>query len=107
VSKLTLLPVETLRTGGWNAYNPSRTMTSAQTATNSHRHLYIGGKFEPQAGTGSISVLSASTEEVIGSVPEGTAQHARHSIAVGARLRLPNAQNGCASWLLLSRNAPN
>src|SRR5579862_8335033 len=55
-----------------NAYNPSRTMTSAQAATNSHRNLYINGKWEPQAGAGSINVLSASTEEVIGSVPEGT-----------------------------------
>src|ERR1700692_2387412 len=47
-------------------------MTSAQAATNSHRNLYMGGKWEPQAGIGSINVLSASTEEVIGSVPEGT-----------------------------------
>ncbi|HEX4594838.1 MAG TPA: aldehyde dehydrogenase family protein, partial [Bryobacteraceae bacterium] len=47
-------------------------MTSAQATTNSHRNLYIGGKWEPQAGAGSIDVLSASTEEVIGSVPEGT-----------------------------------
>src|ERR1700724_4654517 len=47
-------------------------MTSAQAATNSHRNLYINGEWKPQAGTGSIDVLSASTEEVIGSVPEGT-----------------------------------
>ncbi len=37
------------------------------------RELYIDGKWQPQSGNGSIDVLSASTEEVIGSVPEGTA----------------------------------
>src|SRR5216684_1635502 len=47
-------------------------MTGAQPKTNFHRDLYIGGKWQPQAGTGSIEVLSASTEEVIGAVPEGT-----------------------------------
>src|SRR5579864_5935306 len=55
-------------------------MTSAHAATNSHRHLYIGGKFEPQAGTGSINVLSASTEEVIGSVPEGTPEDVNRAV---------------------------
>ncbi len=47
-------------------------MTGAQTKTTHSGELYIGGKWQPQAGTGSIDVLSASTEEVIGSVPEGT-----------------------------------
>src|SRR5260370_26512927 len=46
-------------------------MTGAQTKTAHAGELYIGGKWQPQAGTGSIDVLSASTEEVIGSVPEG------------------------------------
>src|SRR6266404_601207 len=49
-------------------------MTGAQPKANFHRELYIGGKWEPQAGNGSIDVLSASTEEVIGSVPEGNAE---------------------------------
>ncbi len=48
-------------------------MTGAQAKTTHSRELYIGGKWEPQAGSGSIDVLSASTEEVIGTVPEGTA----------------------------------
>ena len=47
-------------------------MIGAQTKTTHSRELFIGGKWQPQAGTGSIDVLSASTEEVIGSVPEGT-----------------------------------
>src|SRR5882724_9456855 len=36
-------------------------------------HLFIDGKWQPSSGSTSIDVLSASTEEVIGSVPEGTA----------------------------------
>jgi betaine-aldehyde dehydrogenase len=48
-------------------------MTGAQPKTAHARELYIAGKWTPQSGTGSIDVLSASTEEVIGSVPEGTA----------------------------------
>src|SRR5580700_6213635 len=47
-------------------------MTGAQPKTTHSHELYIGGRWEPQSGTGSIDVLSASTEEVIGSVPEGT-----------------------------------
>src|SRR5579859_5605333 len=34
--------------------------------------FFIGGRWQAQSGTGSIEVLSASTEEVIGKVPEGT-----------------------------------
>jgi acyl-CoA reductase-like NAD-dependent aldehyde dehydrogenase len=48
-------------------------MTGAQSKTAHSRELYIDGKWQPQSGSGSIDVLSASTEEVIGSVPEGTA----------------------------------
>jgi aldehyde dehydrogenase (NAD+) len=47
-------------------------MTGAQPKTAHSGELYIGGGWEPQSGTGSIDVLSASTEDVIGSVPEGT-----------------------------------
>jgi acyl-CoA reductase-like NAD-dependent aldehyde dehydrogenase len=37
-----------------------------------YSELYIDGKWQPSSGTGKIDVLSASTEEVIGSIPEGT-----------------------------------
>src|ERR1041385_7118096 len=37
-----------------------------------HRELYIRGQWTPPAAPGIIDVLSASTEEVIGSVPQGT-----------------------------------
>jgi aldehyde dehydrogenase (NAD+) len=47
-------------------------MTGAQSKSTPSRELYIGGEWITQSGTGSIDVLSASTEQVIGSVPEGT-----------------------------------
>ena len=49
-------------------------MTGAQAKTTHSHELYINGKWTPQSGTGSIDVLSASTEETIGSIPEGTPQ---------------------------------
>ena len=52
-------------------------MTGAQARTTHYRDLYIGGDWRAQAGTGSIDVLSASTEEVIGSIPEGNARRRR------------------------------
>jgi aldehyde dehydrogenase (NAD+) len=48
-------------------------MTGAQPKTTHSGQLYIDGQWQPQSGTGSIDVLSASTEEIIGAVPEGTA----------------------------------
>jgi betaine-aldehyde dehydrogenase len=84
-------------------------MTSAQAATNSHRNLYIGGKWEPQTGTGSIDVLSASTEEVIGSVPEGTQQDVDHAVRA-ARAAFDNGWGDTtvqerADWLRKLANA--
>ena len=34
--------------------------------------LFIGGSWVPSSGTGSIEVVDSTTEEVIGTVPEGT-----------------------------------
>ncbi|HTA67309.1 MAG TPA: aldehyde dehydrogenase family protein [Bryobacteraceae bacterium] len=84
-------------------------MTSAQAATNSHRNLYINGKWEPQAGAGSINVLSASTEEVIGSVPEGTPADVDRA-ARGARAAFDNGWSETtvqerAEWLRKLANA--
>ncbi|HLG95558.1 MAG TPA: aldehyde dehydrogenase family protein [Bryobacteraceae bacterium] len=47
-------------------------MTGAQPKTTNYRELYIDGRWQPQSGRASIDVVSASTEEVIGSIPEGT-----------------------------------
>ena len=80
-------------------------MTGAQPQTTHTRELFIGGKWEPQSGTGSIDVLSASTEEVIGSVPEGTAADVDRAVAgrsrglryTGAKPQFQSAPIGCAS----------
>src|SRR5271154_2948504 len=48
-------------------------MATPQSQTNFHTDFYINGKWEAASGPASIDVLSASTEEVIGSVPEGNA----------------------------------
>jgi len=39
-----------------------------------YSELYIDGKWQPSSGSRRIEVLSASTEEVIGSIPEGTTE---------------------------------
>ena len=75
-------------------------MTGAQPKNTHYRELYIGGRWEPQSGTGSIDVLSASTEEVIGSVPEGTPADVDRAVraaraafdGLGAKPRFPSGR---------------
>jgi aldehyde dehydrogenase (NAD+) len=43
--------------------------------------LYLGGAWTDPAGTGTIDVVSASTEQVIGRVPEGTAEDVDRAVA--------------------------
>ena len=43
---------------------------STQTTIDS-AELFIGGEWIPPQGSGRISVLAASTEEPVGSVPDG------------------------------------
>ena len=42
--------------------------------------LYIGGEWVDPAGTGTIEVVNPTTEQVIGSVPEGTADDADRAV---------------------------
>src|SRR5262245_13270202 len=44
------------------------------TATTERTELFIGGRWVPSGGSGTIEVINPATEEVIGHVPEGTAQ---------------------------------
>ncbi len=79
-------------------------MTGTQSKTTHSRELYIDGKWQPQSGTGSIDVLSASTEEIIGSVPEGTAADVDRA-ARAARAAFDNGWSHTtaqerAAWLL-------
>jgi aldehyde dehydrogenase (NAD+) len=47
--------------------------------------LFIDGAWVPPTGTGHIEVLSASTEEVIGSIPEGTPEDVDRAVAAAVR----------------------
>jgi aldehyde dehydrogenase (NAD+) len=46
--------------------------------------LYIGGAWVPSSGKGTIEVFDSNTEEVIGSIPEGTAQDVDKAVAAAA-----------------------
>jgi acyl-CoA reductase-like NAD-dependent aldehyde dehydrogenase len=46
-----------------------------------HDKLYIDGQWVPSTGSGSIDVINASTEEVMGRVPEGTAEDVDRAVA--------------------------
>src|SRR5687768_1136203 len=43
--------------------------------------LYIDGQWVPSTGTGTIDVINASTEEVMGSIPEGTPADVDRAVA--------------------------
>ncbi len=43
--------------------------------------LYIDGQWVPSTGTGTIEVVNASTEEVMGSIPEGTPDDVDRAVA--------------------------
>ena len=47
--------------------------------------LYIGGEWVEPAGDGTIDVVNPSTEEVVGRVPEGTAEDADRAVDGRAR----------------------
>ena len=66
-------------------------------------NLYIDGRWQPSAGSNKINVLSASTEEVIGSIPEGTPADVDRAAAAARRAfdRLVHAlpREERAEWL--------
>jgi acyl-CoA reductase-like NAD-dependent aldehyde dehydrogenase len=45
------------------------------------RNLYIDGAWTPSAGGGSIDVIDATTEQVLGTVPEGTPEDVDRAVA--------------------------
>jgi acyl-CoA reductase-like NAD-dependent aldehyde dehydrogenase len=47
--------------------------------------LFIDGEWVPSAGTGTIDVIDASTEEVIGRIPDGTASDVDAAVAAARR----------------------
>ncbi|GAA3676688.1 aldehyde dehydrogenase [Nonomuraea antimicrobica] len=46
-----------------------------------HDKLFIGGEWVAPAGTGTIEVISPHTEEVVGRVPDGTAEDMERAVA--------------------------
>src|SRR5271165_616346 len=60
-------------------------MTATTSKTNTYREFFIGGKWQAATSPASIDVLSASTEEVIGSIPEGTAQDVDQAVTAARR----------------------
>ncbi|MEV0996364.1 aldehyde dehydrogenase [Nonomuraea sp. NPDC050202] len=46
-----------------------------------HDKLFIGGEWVAPAGTGTIDVISPHTEEIVGRVPDGTAEDMERAIA--------------------------
>ena len=46
--------------------------------------IYIGGAWVPSAGAGVHEVIDSNTEEVIGTIPEGTADDVERAVAAAA-----------------------
>jgi acyl-CoA reductase-like NAD-dependent aldehyde dehydrogenase len=55
-----------------------------------HDKLYIDGAWVPSTGSGTIEVINASTEQVMGSIPEGTPEDVDKAVAA--------AKAAFASW---------
>src|ERR1700728_2845734 len=50
-----------------------------------YTELYIDGQWRPAAGGGKIDVIGASTEEIIGSIPEGTRADVNRAVDAARR----------------------
>ncbi len=57
------------------------TTVQDQTTVHDHDKLYIDGAWVPSTGDGSIEVINASTEEVMGQIPEGTPADVDRAVA--------------------------
>jgi len=62
-----------------------RTGAEGEDAMQQYDKLYIGGAWVAPAGQDSIEVLSASTEEVLGRIPAGTADDADRAVQAAQR----------------------
>ena len=47
--------------------------------------IYIGGEWVASSGKGVLEVINSTTEEVMGSIPDGTAQDVDRAVTRGAR----------------------
>ena len=56
-------------------------MSSTVAVTTTRERLYIGGEWVTPSGAGAIEVINPASEQVIGSVPDGTADDAARAVA--------------------------
>jgi len=75
-------------------------MSSTQTTIDSHE-LFIGGDWVKPQGSGRIDVIGASTEELIGSVPDGS--NADIDAAVAAARSALEDPSGWSTWSVEDR----
>ncbi|HEX6390921.1 MAG TPA: aldehyde dehydrogenase family protein, partial [Solirubrobacteraceae bacterium] len=71
-------------------------MSTQQETKIESSHLFIGGRWAAPLGSGRIAVHSASTEELIGSVPEAAQEDV--DAAVGAARAAFDDPSGWSSW---------
>jgi acyl-CoA reductase-like NAD-dependent aldehyde dehydrogenase len=55
--------------------------TATDNAIQVRDKIYIGGEWVQSAGTGVLEVINATTEQVMGSVPEGTVEDVEAAVA--------------------------
>src|SRR4051812_29039918 len=55
--------------------------TGTDTSVQVRDRIYIGGAWVPSAGSGALEVVNSATEEVMGRIPEGTAEDADRAVA--------------------------
>ncbi len=55
--------------------------TATDQALHVHEKIYIGGEWVSSSGSGVLEVINASTEQVMGSVPEGTVEDVNKAVA--------------------------
>src|SRR5256885_15276 len=56
-------------------------MTASKPEVKVHDKLYINGQWTEPAGKGLLDVINSTTEEVMGRIPEGTAEDAEQAVA--------------------------
>ena len=60
-------------------------MTVTESSVQVRDRFYIGGEWVEPSGTGTIEVINSTTEEVMGRIPEGTAEDVDRAVRGGAR----------------------
>jgi acyl-CoA reductase-like NAD-dependent aldehyde dehydrogenase len=54
---------------------------TAEQTVQVHENIYIGGEWVPSSGSGRLEVINSTTEQVMGSIPEGTVEDVDRAVA--------------------------